>query len=216
MALRTVKTATVQVVAGLEEAAVLLEPTRLRLVRELAQPDSAVGLAQRLGLPRQRVNYHLRQLEAAGFLRLVEERRKRNCVERVLQATARAYVISPEVLAELGGDPETVRDQFSWSYLVALASRAIRELAIIRRRADRAKKKVATFALESQIRFSSAEKMHAFVEELAGEVARLVAKHHDDGTRDGRVFRFLVGAYPAITKGDEESKVKRRKSKVRT
>ena len=66
-----------------------MDATRLRLVRELVEPDSAAGLAKRLGLPRQRLNYHLRELEAAGLLELVEERRRGNCVERIVRAVAR-------------------------------------------------------------------------------------------------------------------------------
>ena len=102
--------ATVEVIDDPERAASLLNPVRLRLLQELAEPDSAAGVARRLELPRQAVTYHVRQLEADGLVTLVEERRKRNCVERVVQATARSYVISPTALGALGVDPDRVRD----------------------------------------------------------------------------------------------------------
>ena len=60
-------------------------------------------------------------------MELVAERRRGNCTERVVRATARRYVISPEVLGELGGEPEGPRDHFSSTYLVAAAARAIRD-----------------------------------------------------------------------------------------
>src|SRR5688572_5686759 len=82
-------------------ATAMLHATRLRMLELLATPDSAAGLGRKLGLPRQRVNYHLRELEKHGLVDLAEERRKGNCVERVFRATARAYVISPEVLGAL-------------------------------------------------------------------------------------------------------------------
>ena len=48
-------------------ARTLLDPERRRLVEALArEPDSASGLARRLGEKRQRLNYHLRLLERAG------------------------------------------------------------------------------------------------------------------------------------------------------
>jgi DNA-binding transcriptional ArsR family regulator len=54
---------------------VLLQPEHRRLVEALASgPESASSLAQRLGEKRQRLNYHLRLLEEAGHVELVEER----------------------------------------------------------------------------------------------------------------------------------------------
>ena len=76
-----------------------LDPVRSRLLAELAEPGSATTLAARVHLPRQKVNYHLRTLERHGLVELVEERRKGNVTERVMRATAAAYVISPSALA---------------------------------------------------------------------------------------------------------------------
>ena len=177
-------------------AAALLEPTRLRLVRELAAPDSASGLARRLGLPRQRVNYHLRALEKAGVVELVEERRRGNCVERIVQATARSYLISPDVLGAAGTDPVTARDRFSWAYLLSVAARAIRELALLRRRADRAGKGLPTLTLETEIRFASPAAQNAFAEDLGAALARLTSTYHDAAGSGGRTYRFFVGGYP--------------------
>ncbi|MEM7353853.1 MAG: ArsR family transcriptional regulator, partial [Acidobacteriota bacterium] len=152
------------------------------------------------GLPRQRLNHHLHELEKAGLVELVEERRKGNCMERVLRSVARYYLISPEALGTVGADqPERLRDRFSWSYLTALAGKALRDLATLRRRADRAGKRLATFSLETEVRFASAKARHAFAEELTRETARLVAKYHDEEAPRGRRFRFFVGGYPQIT-----------------
>ena len=120
-----------------------------------------------------------------------------------MQATARSYLISPEALAELGSDPKTVRDRFSWSYLIAVAARAIRDLAILRRRADREKKRLATLTIETEIRLGSPDKLHQFAEELSERVGELVTKYHDEQADGGRTFRFFVGGYPAITKKED-------------
>ena len=192
--------AAVDVVRDLGRAAILLNPERVRLLQALGEPDSASGLAKRFGIPRQRINYHLRELERAGFLEEVEQRRKGNFLERVVRTTARSFLISPEVLGTLGTDPIVVRDRFSSSYLVALAARTIRELAALRDRADAARQRLATLSLDAEIRFATAADRNAFAEELASEVARLAAKYHVEDAPGGRSFRVMVGAYQKPTR----------------
>lgn len=187
-----------EVVRDPQPAASLLHPLRVDLLRRLAEPQSASGLARRLRQPRQRLNYHLRELEREGLVELVEERRKGNCVERVLRATARAYVISPGALGALASaDPGEVRDRFSAAYLIALAAQALRDVAELRARAEGEGKRLATFALQVDVRFASAADRSAFAEELANAVAGLAARYHDERAAGGRAFRFLVGGYPA-------------------
>ena len=179
-----------------EEAAGLLKPVRLRILRALGPGASAAGVARQLGLARQRVNYHLRELERAGLAELVEERRKGNCTERVLRARAVSWVVDPAVFGDAGPEPAEFADRFSAAQLTALASQTIRELSALRRIADAQGKRVATLSLQSEVRFASAEVRHAFTEELTRTVARLVAKYYDAHAPRGRSFRVLVGAYP--------------------
>ena len=105
-------------------AAVALDPVRSRLLAELATPASAAALAAKVGLPRQKVNYHLRALEARGLLRVAEERRHGGLTERVLQATAASYVVSPAALGATA-----TPNRLSARYLIALAARLLREVA---------------------------------------------------------------------------------------
>jgi len=192
--------AAIQVIQSSEAAAILFSPARMRILEQLAEPDSAAGVARRLELPRQQVSYHLRELEHAGLVELVEERRKGNCLERVVRAAARTYLISPEALGKLGATPEQQRDRFSLGYVVHLAARAIRDLAVLCGRAEKAGKRVSTMALEVEVRFASAESRNAFAEELAATVAKLAAKYHDESASGGRKFRFFGGIYPVITR----------------
>lgn len=176
-----------------EAAAALIQPLRRQVLEALREPGSASSLARQLELPRQKLNYHLRELERLGLLELVEERRRGNCNERLLRASARRYVIDPAALGELSADPESIRDRFSSSYLLALVTRAVEELGSLRRRAAAAGKRLATLSMQVEIRFASAESREAFSRELADELARLTEKYH---AAEGRSFRFLVGAYP--------------------
>jgi DNA-binding transcriptional ArsR family regulator len=185
-----------EVIRSSESAAALLDPTRQKLLAELKEPDSATGLARRLRLPRQRINYHLRVLETAGLVELVEERRKGNCLERVVRATARAFVISPEALGALGPTAEIAADRLSNAYLIAAAGRAIRDVASLEARARKEGKRVATLTLEADLRFANADSRAKFAEELADAIARLAARYHDDKSPGGRRFRLLAAVHP--------------------
>jgi DNA-binding transcriptional ArsR family regulator len=192
-------TPAVQVIQNIDAVAALFSAPRLKILAELAEPDTAAAIARRVGLPRQQVSYHVRELEHAGLVTFVEERRKGNCVERVVQAAARSYVVSPAALGSLGSlesMPAEQRDTFSIGYLVGLAARAIRDLAWLSVRAAAAKKRVSTMAMEVDIRFATAESRAAFAQELSALIAKLAAKYHN---AEGRSFRLIAGVYPAIT-----------------
>src|SRR5262245_61789195 len=121
-------------VAVIEDAAAAeatLDPIRARLLAELSEPGSASSLAQRVGQPRQKINYHLRELEKHGLVELVEERRKGNMTERVLRATASAYVISPSALAAVAPDPERAPDRLSARWLLAVAAKLVRDVGTL-------------------------------------------------------------------------------------
>jgi len=186
----------VQVIERPEAAATALRGTRRTLLAALTEPDSAAGLARRLGLPRQRLNYHLRALEKAGLLECVAERRKGNCTERILRATARAFVISPDALGSFGPTPESAHDRFSAAYVVAVAARTITEVSSLDARARADERRLATLTLDSEIRFASPESRAAFAQELTERLAELVAKYHDDESPRGRRFRLVTIGHP--------------------
>lgn len=177
-------------------AAALLQPARLEILERLREPTSAAELARAMGLPRQRVGYHVRELEKEGLIRHVGDRRKGNCVERLVQATARHYLIAPQVLGALGADPAAVTDRLSSSYLVAVAADTIRTVADLRDGAERAGKQLPTLTLQVDVRFANAAAQHAFAEELATAVATVVQRHHDGDAPKGRTFRFSVLGHP--------------------
>lgn len=186
----------VDVIEDAERAQALLHPARLELLENLAEPGSAAALARRLGLPRQRINYHLRELEGQRLVELVDEKRRGSCVERTFRRTGRSYTISTAALGDLGTTPADIQDRFSSAYQIALASQAVRDLGSLQVGAQTAGKKLPTFALAVEVRFASAAKRHAFADELAEAVADLVRRYHDERAPEGRRFRFYLGAYP--------------------
>jgi DNA-binding transcriptional ArsR family regulator len=183
----------VEVIEDNAAAAVALDPVRARLLGELAEPASAASLAARVGIPRQKVNYHLRALEAHGLVVLASERRHGGITERLLQATAASYVVSPGAVSEDAVDPDSAADRLSARYLVALAGRAVRDVGSLARRATAAGKRLPTMSIDTEIRFRNAADRAAFADDLTAAVIELAARYHHD---DGRPHRLIVAAYP--------------------
>jgi len=175
-------------------AAVALDPVRSRLLAELAfAPASATEVAERVGLSRQKANYHLHQLERHGLIELANVRAHGGITERRLRATAASYVVSPAAISDGGSRPEHIADRLSAGYLVALAGRLVREVAQLARSAEAAGKRLPTLTIDTEIGFASAEERAAFADELTATVAELAARYHHD---DGRPHRLVIAAHP--------------------
>src|SRR5213595_852774 len=77
-----------------ERARAVASPLAWRILQELAKaPDYPNALAARLKVHQQKVYYHVRRLEAAGFLEVVREEPKRGASARILAPTADAFAI---------------------------------------------------------------------------------------------------------------------------
>jgi DNA-binding transcriptional ArsR family regulator len=186
----------IEVIDDPAAATVALEPIRSRLLSELSAPASAATLATRVGLARQKVNYHLRALESHGLVRQADERKWGGLTERLLVATAASYVISPNALGSVAAAPERALDRLSASYLIALGARVVGEVGDLVRRAKTKDKRLATLALDAEVRFRSASDRAAFSAELTEAIAKLVSKYHDESAPGGRAHRVVVVAHP--------------------
>ncbi|MGE2691131.1 ArsR/SmtB family transcription factor [Mycolicibacterium pulveris] len=192
----------VEVIADPAAAVSALDPVRGRLLAELTEPASAAALATRVGISRQKVNYHLRALEDHRLVRQAGERRWGGLRERLLVATAMSYVVSPRALGPVAADPGRSNDRLSASYLIALAARAVREVGELWAAARKADKRLATLSIDTAIRFRSPADRAAFTQELSDAVTSLVARYHDESDAHGRAYRLVVAAYP---KPEEET-----------
>ena len=186
----------VEVIADPAAAVSALDPIRSRLLAELMEPASAAALASRMGMARQKVNYHLRALEDHHLVAEAGERQWGGLKERLLVATAASYVVSPDALGPVAADPGRANDRLSASYLIALSARAVREVGELWRVAREKHKRLATLSVDTAIRFRSPADRAAFTQELSETVASLVARYHDESDPDGRSYRLVVAAYP--------------------
>jgi len=160
-----------------------LSPLRRRLLDELDEPDSATGIAERVGLPRQKVNYHLRELERAGLVEVVEHRRRRGFVERRVRSTA--------------------RDRFSSAYLVRTASKLADDVGTLRTRAADADESLLTLTAETEVRFSSPAELRAFADDLTRALARLTARYDRPDRAGSRAYRIVAAVHPALAETHE-------------
>lgn len=185
-----------------EQVRAVLSPLRRELLNRLREPASGTQLAAAMGLPRQRVNYHLRELERAGLVELVEERQRRGCVERILRARPGAFVVDPGVMST-AGDREfsRVQDQYAAEHLVDVAAATVRDVARMQTRAGEKGKRLLTFTLEAEVRFAEPGDVHRFTDALTEAVRRTVAGFDTDG---GRPYRLVAAGHPAPAPAPKE------------
>lgn len=177
-------------------AAVALGPVRSRLLAELAEPASAAALSSRMGIARQKINYHLHALEAHNLIEVADRRQWGGLTERRMVATAASYVVSPAAMGPVAADPARSADRLSASYLIALAARAIREVSTLLSRSREEEKRLASLSVDTEIRFSSPADRANFTRELTTFVTGLAARYHDPTAPGGRSHRVLILAHP--------------------
>jgi predicted transcriptional regulator len=170
-----------------------LPPLRRRLLDLLQEPGSASELARRTGIARQKINYHLRVLETAGLVELVETRARRGCVERILRATSAELVVDPDAVGR--SDRVRSRDQYAAEHLADVAAATVRDVTRLRAGAERAGRRLLTFTVETEVGFAQPADVHAFTDALAAAVTELSTRF---ATAGGRPYRVIIGGHPAV------------------
>jgi DNA-binding transcriptional ArsR family regulator len=182
-------------VSDATQARAALTPIRRQLLERLRAPGSAASLAAELGVARQKLGYHLRALEAAGLVRLVEERPRRGFTERVLVASADAFVLDPSLMGEPAPRDADVQDRFASEHLVRTAAAVVRDVARMREAADREGKRLLTFTIEAEVTFASPADFDRFAERVSRAVARVAESF---SSPRGRRYRVVAAAHPAV------------------
>lgn len=179
----------------LDTALLALAPIRRRILTALIEPASAAGLAEQLGMPRQKIGYHLRALEGAGLVQPAGERRKRGFTERLFVA-ARDYVLDP-ALMQAPPDPDAVeaQDRHAADHLISTASAIVRDVARMRQDAAAEGSRLLTLTVEADVVFATPADFDAFTEEVSAAVAGLASKY---AAPSGRRYRLTAAAHPAV------------------
>ena len=188
------------VVSEMRRATTLLHPLRLQILESLGEPESASGLARRLLLAPQKVNYHLRKLERARFVKCVGQRHLGSKTERRYVKTALSYVLSPELLGSLGirtGAEECC----GLAQIVAMLATAQTQIAgIIRETTENTEPRSESTSIE--LCFSRSEQHAQFMEDVRDAVAAAAARHslphREPNGRDvdSPRYRLMLASYP--------------------
>jgi len=189
---------TLDIIDDPARARAALQPIRLRLLHLLERPQSAPQLAKAMEMPRQRVLYHLRKLEAQKLVEAHDHGAVGRRIDRSYVRTATSYAIAPKTLGGVAVNARTVADAFSSAYLSAVAGRALNDLATLTRAAAARAKRVPTLTLETLVRFDTPGDQRRFADELAATLATLAAKYHHPDTPQGRTFRVIAAGYPFV------------------
>lgn len=191
-----------EAVQSTRRASAILHPLRSRLLALAREPASSTEMARRLGLPRQRVNYHVRALEKAGLLRTAGRRRRRNLIEQRYVATARSYTLSPDLLGPLAPDWRQIADTGSADYLLALTDQVRSDVGRSAQAAAAEGKRLATLSVKAQFRFETPEQRARFAEAMRAAIVEVIAGHSTPNLREngrpgrGRPYRLVLACYP--------------------
>lgn len=182
-----------QLVSSVGEARLLLKPLRMDIMHLLARPRSCTELAQSLGLTPQKVHYHVKVLEKAGFVEQVDERRVRGLTEAIYRAAAQSISFAPALVAALGGR-EKLRDNLSLGYMMGMAE----ELARDSGRLAMMKDETPSLNLSAQIELADEGRRAEFMGELQQMVQYLAEKYgaQDGVPRDSEsIFKLVLACY---------------------
>jgi DNA-binding transcriptional ArsR family regulator len=191
---------TVHVLNDPETLSVLGHPLRVQILEGLRAPASAAAVARVVGQPRQKVNYHLKELERVGLVQATGERRVGNFVETLYQAVARSYVVSPKVAWADPRRTQALADQHSLETLVLLGERLQHDAAGLLDRAAFNGEQIASASVAADVQFASEADRAAFLQDYVEAITQLVERY---GAKEGASYRVLLAAYPNHERGEE-------------
>lgn len=176
-----------------EQAAILLKPRRLEILKHLSEPRSCLELAELLQDTPQKMYYHVKALEQAGLVEKVSERRVRGILEGFYQARARSYWLSPGLVGQIGG--RRAQEQASLGFLLSLAEQLQMEVGHL---AQAQGPDVPSLGLAAQIELRNPQERGAFMHDLQQSLQTLARTYgRQEGDPSGQTFRLLLACYPA-------------------
>jgi DNA-binding transcriptional ArsR family regulator len=204
----TARPSAVRAVTDAGSAYSLLHPIRRRILESLREPDSASGLARRLRMTRQVLNYHVKEMARARLLRPAGRRKRRALYEQCYVASAVSYVLSPEIIGSLAAKPGPAQNRFSAGFLLGMANQVQQEVGYALECAEAQGTRLSTLGITGRFRFLSAEQRAEFAQALHAAVLSAIERfsvpfcdaHGKAGT--GRGYRLALGCYPISHAGE--------------
>jgi hypothetical protein len=182
-----------------EQAAVLLKPRRVELLRAMTEPKSCPELGELFGETPQKIYYHVKAMERAGLVERTGERRIRGILEGFYQAQARSYWLAPTLVKRLGGTA-AVRDRASLAVLAGHAEQMLHDVGRLIGRSSQGTD-TPSLSLAAEIHLPDADRRAGFMRDLERTVQDLARRYSTaEGERPtrarGHTFRLTIGCYP--------------------
>jgi len=168
------------------QADALLKPKRVEVMRQLAEPRTCTEIGGVLGETPQAIYYHVKRLQAAGLVSLVDERRVRGIVEGIYRATAQSFWVSPELVGRIGGPRES--NQYGIGFLLDLSEELQTDLAGLASQAG----SPPTLGISGEVRLRG-DQGAQFVADLQAAFQGVLDRY--SGT-EGTAFRLALACYP--------------------
>jgi DNA-binding transcriptional ArsR family regulator len=184
----------VHVVEDIDALQVLGHPLRVRILEALREPGSAANVARKVGETRQKVNYHLKELERVGLVSPVGERRSGNFIETLYEAAGRSFLVSPQVAWSDPRRLDALRQQHSLENLVMVGAQLQRDAISLLDRAAFDGEQIASAAVEADVHFADENDRAAFLDEYLAAVQKLCDRY---GSSAGLPYRVVLAAHPA-------------------
>lgn len=191
-------------IEDVDQAAALLKPQRIEMLRLMDRPRTCLDLSKIFGETPQKINYHIKALQSAGLVEQVSERRVRGTVEASYQARARSYWLASDLIGQIGGD-SIAQDQASLRNLLSLTDEMRGDIGHL---AQQIGKEIPSLGLSLHIELNDEARRAEFMADVQ-QMARLLAhkygapsageaedQHPDDAQRRKSQFRLVLACYP--------------------
>lgn len=167
----------------MEQAEALLRAGRVEVLRLLAEPATCTQIGRVLGDSPQKVYYHVKRLQDAGLIELVDERRVRGITEGIYRAVASSYWVSPQLVGRIG--PPRDDSQYGVGFLLDLCETLQADLAGL-------PAGVPTLGIAGDVRLR-ADQGAAFVADLQAAFQGVLDRYSGG---EGTPFRLTLACYP--------------------
>jgi DNA-binding transcriptional ArsR family regulator len=186
-------------IEDVDQAAALLRPHRMELLKLLDRPRTCLELGRIFGETPQKIHYHIKALQHAGLVEQVGERRVRGTVEGSYQARARAYWLASDLVGQIGG-AAIAQDQASLRHLLALTEEMRRDIGHL---AQQVGKEIPSLGLSLHVELADESRRAAFLADIQ-QMAQILARKYgatvgadaDAAPPPKPLFRLVLACYP--------------------
>lgn len=191
-------------IEDVDQAAALLKPQRIEMLKLMDQPRTCLELGKIFGETPQKINYHIKALQNAGLVEQVGERRVRGTVEGSYQARARSYWLASDLVGQIGG-AAIAQDQASLRHLLSLTEEMRDDIGHLAQQVGR---EIQSLGLSLHVELDDVSRRAEFMADVQHMAQILAYKYgatagdDNNGDADGDAqpskprFRLVLACYP--------------------